>query len=248
MPRRTTRKPAAPTVSDAPPDWTPLDETEHVRQVAGLRRLLGKGKPQRRILDLGCGDGRTARPLIALGHRVVGIDRDPRAVWACATADFTCIRADFLHDKAAWKQAATHGPFDAITCLGHTFLMVTHPDDALALLERAAAVLRPSTRQSPSRFIIDDYTALWREVAEGNWQEGLSESDAAAELQQLVWGEADNTIALRKGRAVRRSTWRFTKSDEPMRLWTRGELELLARAAGWTFTAHPKDHLGVFSR
>jgi SAM-dependent methyltransferase len=41
--------------------------------------------PGRRTLDVGCGEGRIARRLAALGHRVVGIDGSPAMATAAAT-------------------------------------------------------------------------------------------------------------------------------------------------------------------
>src|SRR5919108_881746 len=43
--------------------------------------------PGRRTLDLGCGEGRLARDLKALGHEVVGLDASPTLVAAAREAD-----------------------------------------------------------------------------------------------------------------------------------------------------------------
>lgn len=43
--------------------------------------------PGRRTLDLGCGEGRVARDLAALGHRVTGIDASPSLIAAAREAD-----------------------------------------------------------------------------------------------------------------------------------------------------------------
>src|SRR5204862_4272284 len=43
--------------------------------------------PGRRTLDLGCGEGRLARDLAALGHTVVGVDAAPAMVDAARDAD-----------------------------------------------------------------------------------------------------------------------------------------------------------------
>jgi SAM-dependent methyltransferase len=42
--------------------------------------------PGRRTLDLGCGEGRLARDLAALGHRVVAVDGSPRMIEAARAA------------------------------------------------------------------------------------------------------------------------------------------------------------------
>lgn len=222
-------------------DWFPLDPAEHDLQLKALTRLLGKAS--KHILDLGIGDGRTAAPLAALGHRILGVDRDPAALAACKSAGIDCLRADFASPGAAsqraWNQIKAAGPFHGAVCLGNTFLTVADPHHAAELLRRLAPCLR---RGAP--FIIDDFAPLWREVAEGYWQEGLSEDRS----QQLVWAEADNVLAVRRGKAVRPSRWTITRSDTPLRLWSRGELALLAGATGWDLLPARKDMLCVFAR
>lgn len=222
-------------------DWFPLDAGEHERQIEALIRALGK-RP-RRVLDLGIGSGRAAAPLVKAGHRVVGVDKDPSAVWACAALDIACVHGDFIETGRAsaklWRGLAARGPFDAAVCLGNTFLHVCSPAAAVALMARLAGLL-----PGAGRLFIDDFAPLWREVAEGYWQEGFSGGRA----QQLVWGEGDNVLAIRKGKRVRARSWKPEAGDEALRLWSRGELELLGRASGWAFAARPGEHLGVFSR
>lgn len=218
-------KQAAPTNDD----WFPLDPQEHARQVRALATLLGR-KPKR-VLDLGIGDARAAEPLVRQGHSVIGIDRDPAAVRACAEKGIACFKGDFASPGAGaeasslWKSVGKHGRFDAAVCVGNTFLLVSSPAAAVALLQRLATCLKPG-----APLVLDDFTALWREVGEGYWQEGLSEDGG----QQLVWSPGDNVLALRRGKAVKPRAWKIAKGDTLMRLWSKGELSLLALAAGWT--------------
>ncbi|HEX6244444.1 MAG TPA: class I SAM-dependent methyltransferase [Polyangiales bacterium] len=53
---------------------------DHGRPLTGasVHQALG-GKPSR-ILDMGCGNGQLARELVELGHEVVGVETDPKAV------------------------------------------------------------------------------------------------------------------------------------------------------------------------
>jgi SAM-dependent methyltransferase len=216
-------------------DWFPLEQSEHEKQLRALAKHLGK-KPAR-ILDLGIGDARTAAPLVRRGHTVVGVDHDPAAVWACAASNIACINADFLDDtNATWNAIARHAPFDAAVCLGNTFLTIHNVARATALLTRLRAVLKPG-----GQLILDDFAPLWREVAEGYWQEGLSEDKS----QQLIWASADNALAIRRGKSVKPANWKITKRDRLMRLWSKGELELLAMSAGWTTPTKQPSGLSV---
>lgn len=98
--------------------------------------------PGSRLLDAGCGTGRTAAVLHARGHDVVGVDADP-ALIAAAEAD---------HPGPRWVVAdlseldlAAHGvpdPFDAVVMAGNVLAFVapgTEPD----VMARLAAHLRP---------------------------------------------------------------------------------------------------------
>ena len=213
-------------MTDPAADWFPLDPEEHERQLDALRRRLVPAPW--RILDIGAGDGRIAKPLAADGHTLFALDRDPDALEACAAPNITTILSDVLIPTAL---ASLDAPVDAALCLGHTFLLFSDPDDALALL----ASLRPVL--APGGFLaIDAFPRpLWREVAEGNWQEGLSEDG----FLQLLWAPGDNVIALREGADVKPENWNFTPADAPLRLWTLTDLALLARAAGY---APPEEH------
>jgi SAM-dependent methyltransferase len=58
----------------------------------GLRELLPD--PTGLTLDIGCGEGRGARELTALGHRVLGIDRSPTLVRAAQERGTTAVVSD----------------------------------------------------------------------------------------------------------------------------------------------------------
>ncbi|MDA8285512.1 MAG: GNAT family N-acetyltransferase [Actinomycetota bacterium] len=99
------------------------------------------------VLDLGCGTGRIAEPLAALGHRVVGVDNSPEMLVHLRAAQ--PVKADIatldLGDR-----------FDAVILASN---LVNHPDPATrqALLDVAAAHFTPSgvllvERQPPSWF------------------------------------------------------------------------------------------------
>jgi SAM-dependent methyltransferase len=98
--------------------------------------------PHSRILDAGCGPGRTAAVLHARGHDVVGVDADPELI-AAAAEDHpgpTWLVADLAHlDLDAMGYP---GSFDAAVLAGNVMAFVA-PDTEASVLGRIAAHLRP---------------------------------------------------------------------------------------------------------
>lgn len=108
--------------------------------LAGEARLVDTmAAPGSRILDAGCGPGRTSGALHARGHDVVGVDVDPELV-AAAVQDHpgpTYLVADLA-------TLALPGPdlFDAAVCAGNVLAFVApgSETDVLAAIRRC---LRP---------------------------------------------------------------------------------------------------------
>lgn len=98
--------------------------------------------PGSRILDAGCGPGRTAGALHRRGHDVVGVDADPVLIEA-AEVDHPGPRyhvADLSElDLAAVGENA---PFDAAVMAGNVLAFVA-PDTEADVLARVGAHLRP---------------------------------------------------------------------------------------------------------
>ncbi|MFL0579263.1 class I SAM-dependent DNA methyltransferase [Dietzia sp. 179-F 9C3 NHS] len=92
-----------------------------------------------RILDVGCGQGRTGAYLAARGHRVTGVDLDPhlidRARQSCP--DATWEVADLASD--GWAP----GPFDLAVSAGNVLAFVD-PAQRGAVLRNLAARLAPA--------------------------------------------------------------------------------------------------------
>jgi SAM-dependent methyltransferase len=118
---------------DVAPDGSP---------VAFYRRLPATGEPELiaslvtpggTILDLGCGPGRIAGPLAAMGYRVTGIDNGAGMVAALppgvdgVVADATTVRL--------WRG------FDAVLLASH---LVNDPDRGVAFAHTAATHVAPS--------------------------------------------------------------------------------------------------------
>ena len=95
-----------------------------------------------RILDAGCGPGRVGGELHERGHRVVGVDADPKLI-AAAEVDHPGPR--WLVGDLADLDLAAQGveePFDAAVLAGNVVLFVA-PGTETAVLQHVAAHVRP---------------------------------------------------------------------------------------------------------
>ena len=202
----------------------PLEPHEHEAQRSGLLARLA-GAP-RRVLDLGCGGGRMLLPLVAAGHRVVGLDRDPVALDCLArrleaAGGSAELHRGELESPDTWPA----GPFDAVVCLGHTFMLLVDERDAVACLRGARERLAPG-----GWLALDDLPGmLWPVVAAGDWPAGLSEDGEA----QMTWASRDAVFAVRTGEAIDPDRGEPGPADERCRLWTDWSLRLAAWLAGF---------------
>ncbi len=139
------------------PRWfTETDDThstwyaEHFRELAasggdveGEARLIdAMAVPHSRILDAGCGQGRTSAALHRRGHRVTGVDIDPVLI-AAARIDNPgprYVTADLAHLELAGLGETE--PFDAAVCAGNVITYVA-PGTETQVLRSIRSVLRP---------------------------------------------------------------------------------------------------------
>lgn len=213
-----------------PDDWTPLDPTQRLAQVLGLRGWIARrtrsSQQAVRVLDLGCGDGSVIEALLDTGAAFVGLDRDARARRAARRrlrgrrragiidADFTNPRHD-----ARWK-----GPFDLVLCLGHTWMLVLDDGAAGDVFAAIARRLRPGGALVLDNFP-DELQAL---VESGQWRTGLSEDRSC----QMILDARRGLMALRCGGEIDETCEVFRPGDRLCRLWSMRELRALARSAG----------------
>ncbi|MHB1066710.1 MAG: class I SAM-dependent methyltransferase [Candidatus Nanopelagicales bacterium] len=109
----------------------------------GEARLIdAMAAPRSRVLDAGCGPGRTSGALSRRGHDVVGVDVDPVLIDA-ARADHPGPRY-VVADLATLDlpAAGIAGPFDAAVCAGNVLPFVAAGTEA-AVLARIRDHLRP---------------------------------------------------------------------------------------------------------
>lgn len=133
------------------PRWfTDHDDAHSARYAQRFRHLAGAGadldgearfvdallRRGSRVLDAGCGSGRTGAALHARGHDVVGVDLDPTLI-AAARADHSGVRW-VLADLATLDLDAA--PFDAVVLAGNVLVYLA-PGSERTVLARLAAHL-----------------------------------------------------------------------------------------------------------
>ncbi|HRC40572.1 class I SAM-dependent methyltransferase [Nostocoides sp.] len=147
--------------------------------LVGEARLIDAMVPRgARILDAGCGPGRHAAYLDALGHTVVGVDADPVLI-AAAAEDHPGPRwlvADLSELDLA---AAGEAPFDAILLAGNVMVFLA-PDTEAAVLRRLAAHL------APEGFVAVGFHTD-RELAVADFDAAVAESELRLEHRFATW-------------------------------------------------------------
>jgi SAM-dependent methyltransferase len=116
------------------------------KDIAGEARFVDAMAPRgARILDAGCGSGRTGGPLAAVGHTVVGVDVDPVLIDA-AREDFpdaTWLVGDLAELDPA--DPALADPFDLAVAAGNVLPFLA-PSTRRTVLANIRAVLKPGGR------------------------------------------------------------------------------------------------------
>lgn len=202
-------------------DWLPMDAEQSQLQITSLLQFIGESPLK--IIDAGCGDGRLLIPLAIAGHHVTGIDIDKQAIDACAlkcaevNLDVQLLEGD-MQDLLPLEEKV-----DVVVCCGQTMMLFADIDEAVEFLQSC----RQSLKEDGMLIIDDISNDLWSEVAEGRWVEGVNEDQSI----QMVWSKNDTVFAIRQGDEVDPDSWELKRSDKPLRLWTKGTLQLAATLA-----------------
>ena len=131
-----------------------LDVDEHHWWYRGRRRIIRAEldrlalAPHARILDAGCGSGRTLKELADYGE-VCGIELNPQAAEVARGRSLGDVRIGRL-EELPWDDAT----FDLVTCLD---VLEHTPDDRLTLRE-LRRVVKPGGRMLVT---VPAYEALW---------------------------------------------------------------------------------------
>jgi SAM-dependent methyltransferase len=201
--------------------------------IAAAAELAARLAPRSRVVELGCGDGTTARLLGEGGHSVHAIDSSPALV---AIARRTAPRATVV--LGSFADAELPAPCDAVIAIGEVLGYRFDPAATLdAVLARAHAALRRGG------VLLCDLAAPGRERPEGrrDWTEGggwavlLEAREHGDELRRRIVSFRD----LGDGR--------FRRDEELHRLGLHAPGAVLARlrAAGFSARTLPGGYAGT---
>jgi SAM-dependent methyltransferase len=116
--------------------WARTPDHDHFFWHYNLPRFLEIVPPAGDLtLDVGCGEGRVARALTELGHRVVGVDASPTLATLAATHDVPTVA--MVGDAAALPLP------DAATDQAVAFMSLLDVDDFDGAVHELGRVLRP---------------------------------------------------------------------------------------------------------
>jgi cyclopropane fatty-acyl-phospholipid synthase-like methyltransferase len=212
-----------------------INEERAKAEVDEIERRLELTGPSE-ILDAPCGTGRHSLELARRGHRVTGVDFNPKVIErARESAGKEGLSAEFrLQDL---RHVDDEARFDAALCAWGSFGYFDEADNADHLC-RVCRALRPG-----GRFFLDAHVAetLFHKYRTQDW---------------FWWGEGEQRVRVLEERrfdcdtARMESTWTFQKNGTEtshnlsIRIYTYHDLRVLLEQVGFT-SFSPADGQGV---
>lgn len=207
-------------------EQVPYDEVTSRSQATAILSNLKDGS---RVLDLGCGIGRVAKFFPDTIH-LEGVDKSSELL---AEYGQETNATTHMLDLEIESDRLPKGPFNVVIMLGNTLMEFVDPIATLHLFKQIAQRLKEG-----GAFIIDDFPITgWREVAAGNWCDGIDETGT----MQMVWAEGEPIFALRRDKEVQPENWSIDPNERKFRLWSMGELRLLGGLTGLGEPKHDED-------
>ena len=187
-------------------------------------RLIAEGlRPDDALLDIGCGQGRMARPLVGYltGGRYEGFDIDARAVAWCREAYRAAPRFAFTHAdvfNARYNAAGMKGdyrfPFpDGLFDAALATSVFTHmfEADIAHYLRETSRVLEPGGFALVTAFLKGEgpgELGFAHKLGENSWTTVPEMPEAAVAVGEVWWHSAVEAAGLRVVRLDRGSCWR----------------------------------------
>ncbi len=233
--------------------WYPADSATD-SAVGRISTLAGDNG---RVLELGVGTGRLAIPLVALGHRVIGMDASPEMLAAldaksraAGTTDLVGVPGD-VGDPADWPE----GEFEVIVAAFNLIFNLADEATQMSAFGAAAGHLRPGGALVVEAFIPPPHE--YSDRPERNLElRSVSPAGVtliATEMEPGTGVVVGQHIELCDGELPRLRPWRIrVASPADMDRWaTRAGLELTERHADWAGSDYSEagtNHVSVYRR
>ena len=200
-------------------------------EIAALRRLVPL-RPEDLIADICCGMGRHLLPLMALGHRLVGLDFSPMMLRLAREMGARAGLSPTLTQGAAQALPFAAQTFDVVLNLFNSFGYLPTDDENQRVLDEAARCLKPG-----GRFFLDTRNkthqiiyAPYREVMRVGRREYVMRCRYDREAQRL---ESDWFDGNDQSRLVHQASIRLYGPDELATMLAEAGLEIVARYGGY---------------
>ena len=111
--------------------------------------------PPGRVIDLGCGTGRLAKPMSEMGHEYAGVDLSEEMLKVFVPVPNATVAVGNLVELASLPA----GPFDHAACLFSTLGMIRGADNRRTAVENVAELLTPG-----GVFVLHVHNRYFREL------------------------------------------------------------------------------------